>query len=204
MTKAVESGSSTGRRLASSTSAVSPWVRLESLTAQMPGCAEPSVYHAIGQADYIQVLCLHLEGGVVLVEQYRPVVDRQTIEFPGGLRDGDEPASSAARREVEEETGLTVLELVPLIEGFADVGRLTNQWYGFFAIVAGEPHSTEAGLQPRLVSVTEIHRLAAGGELSIPGNIALMYLAAASSAVGKACQRHGLSWRPIATPDLPD
>jgi len=41
----------------------------------------------------------------LLVEQYRPPVGRDTIEFPAGLIDKDEDPETAAMRELREETG---------------------------------------------------------------------------------------------------
>jgi 8-oxo-dGTP pyrophosphatase MutT (NUDIX family) len=175
-----------------STTKVSQWVSLDCVTAMMPGAAEASVYHAIGQDDYVQVLCQHHDGGIVLVRQYRPVVDQWTVEFPGGLRAGKEEPAIAAQREVQEETGLTVTKLIPLIDIFADVGRLTNRWFGFFAIVSGKLRSAEVGIEPLVVSAEEVRQLAASGGLSVPGNIALMHLAAISSEVHDACLERGL------------
>jgi 8-oxo-dGTP pyrophosphatase MutT (NUDIX family) len=183
---------SISRIVSRSTTKVSQWVSLDSVTAMMPGAAEASVYHAIGQADYVQVLCQHQDGGIVLVRQYRPVVDQWTIEFPGGLREGREEPAIVAQREVEEETGLTVTKLIPLIDIFADVGRLTNRWFGFFAIVSGKWRSAEVGIESLVVSGEEVRRLAASGGLSAPGNIALLHLAATSSEVRDTCLKLGL------------
>lgn len=52
---------------------------------------------------------------VVLVEQFRAGLidtrDAWSMEAPAGLIDGDEPPEDAARREVEEETGLRPLRI---------------------------------------------------------------------------------------------
>jgi hypothetical protein len=76
--------------------AVSPWIRLETVSAVMPGGACPQTFHALSQADNVQVLCFHAAEDVVLVEQFRPVLDRFTLEFPGGLREGTEPPVETA------------------------------------------------------------------------------------------------------------
>ena len=46
------------------------------------------------------------DGRILLIRQYRPAVDRETLELPAGARDssGEDPALTAAR-ELEEETG---------------------------------------------------------------------------------------------------
>lgn len=79
---------------------VSAWIRLETVLALMPGASRPETFHALGQADYVQVLCFHATEGLVLVEQFRPVLDVFTLEFPGGLREGTEPPMDTARRDI--------------------------------------------------------------------------------------------------------
>ena len=46
------------------------------------------------------------DGSILLIRQFRPAVDRVTLELPAGARDssGEDPAVTAAR-ELEEETG---------------------------------------------------------------------------------------------------
>ncbi|WP_371420908.1 NUDIX hydrolase [Tardiphaga sp.] len=178
------------------TTAISPWVNLEAVSAILPGSTQPSVYHAIGQADYVQVLCLHENGSVVLVRQYRPVVDSWTLEFPGGLRDGDEPAAETARREVEEETGLVVLETVALLDCFADVGRMTNRLHGFAALVRGPFRQTEPGVEALFVNGPDLRQLAVTGQLAIPSNLGLLYLASGHLELRAICDRYGIGQPP--------
>jgi ADP-ribose pyrophosphatase YjhB (NUDIX family) len=165
---------------------ISPWVGLETVTIGGSDGIEQT-YHAIKQADYVQVLCLHDSGQVVLVRQFRPILEIMTTELPGGLRDGDDDPALSARREVEEETGLEVVELVPLIDTFADVGRLTNRCYGFFALVRGEVKQLEAEVEPLLVNGKEVRRLACAGELGVPAQLGLLYLAAVNQRVCAIC-----------------
>jgi ADP-ribose pyrophosphatase len=187
-----DSATSQTRTVERSSTPISPWVNLEAISAIMPGGTEPVTYHAIGQADYVQVLCLHENGSIVLVRQYRPVVDCWTLEFPAGLRDRDEPPAETARREVQEETGLRVLQIVSLLDCFADIGRLTNRFYGFAAVVRGEFQQTEPGVEALFVTGPELRRLAAGGQLAHPGNLGLLYLAADNPELQAICAQHGI------------
>jgi ADP-ribose diphosphatase len=170
---------------------ISPWVALETVTVRDSGGAEQT-FHAIKQADYVQVLCLHENGQLVLVRQFRPILEVITLEFPGGLRDGDDDPALSARREVEEETGLEVVELIPLIDAFADVGRLTNRCYGFFALVRGELRQDEPEVEPLLVSGQEVRLLASAGELGVPTQLGLLYLASVNARVIEICTALGL------------
>jgi ADP-ribose pyrophosphatase YjhB (NUDIX family) len=179
-----------------SASTVSPWVRLETVETVMPGSSKTEIYHGLAQPDYVNVMCLHANGDIVLVRQYRPIVDRWTIEFPGGLRDGDEPPEVAAHREVEEETGLSVKELLFLLEGYADVGRLNNKLFGFFALVDGTACSTEVGLEAMPVSGGRVRAMAAQGEIAIAANVGLLYLAGFDSRVRAICAKLGFHYPP--------
>jgi len=66
---------------------------------------------ATGMALVIPMLA---DGRLVLVKQYRYLTDRQSIEFPGGGINGDEQVSLAAARELMEETGYEVSEMVKI------------------------------------------------------------------------------------------
>src|SRR4051812_20041773 len=112
---------------------LSPWVTLETVSVAR-NASTIDKFHAFQQADYVHVFTMTVKGTFVLVQQYRPVVGRWTIEFPGGLRDPGENPEVTARRELKEETGCNVVEMVPLIKGDADVGRLCNKLFGFFAL----------------------------------------------------------------------
>jgi len=172
---------------------ISPWVGLEAVTIRDTDGAE-QIFHAIKQADYVQVLCLHVSGKLVLVRQFRPLLEVITLEIPAGLRDGaDDDPAHCARREIAEETGLEVVELVPLLDAFADVGRLTNRCYGFFALVRGEIGQIEPEVEPLLVAGAELRRLAGAGQLSVPTQIGLLYLAGINARVRAICA--GLGFR---------
>ena len=61
------------------------------------------VAHKKGAAAVLAVL---KNGNILMVRQYRPALDRYTLEIPAGARDDtDEPTEVCARRELTEETG---------------------------------------------------------------------------------------------------
>jgi ADP-ribose pyrophosphatase len=62
----------------------------------------------------VGVLPLLEDGSVMLVRQYRPAVEAAVSEIPAGGVDDGESAEAAARRELEEETGLVPARLEPL------------------------------------------------------------------------------------------
>ncbi|SES00445.1 NUDIX hydrolase [Lachnobacterium bovis] len=72
------------------------------------------VSHRMGAACVVPVLP---NGDVLLVRQYRPALDRETIELPAGCRDSlTEDTYYTAKRELEEETGYSSDEISPLLK----------------------------------------------------------------------------------------
>lgn len=60
------------------------------------------------------VLPIHDDGTITLIRQLRPAVDNTLLEIPAGrLSPGEEPLV-CARRELQEETGLTAANFIPL------------------------------------------------------------------------------------------
>ncbi len=56
------------------------------------------------------------DGRIVMVQQYRNALERNTLEVPaGGLKTRKEPTIEAAKRELKEETGFTSDDLELLI-----------------------------------------------------------------------------------------
>ena len=79
----------------------------------------------------VGVVALTNRGDVVLVEQYRPPVERTVIEIPAGLcgdiaGNEDEALLEAAKRELLEETGYAAERWTELLNGYSSAG-LTNE-----------------------------------------------------------------------------
>ena len=178
---------------------LSPWVTLETISVAQGASGTVEVFHAFRQADYVQVMTMTKRGAFALVRQYRPVVERWTLEFPGGLRDPGEIPETAAARELREETGLAAAELVPLIECHADVGRLCNKFFGFFALVDPLVADAEPGIETVMVTGEELRRYAATGRISTSGHFGLLYLAAVHPRVRELCRECGYPTPPWLT-----
>ena len=71
------------------------------------------VSHRMGAACVLPVLD---NGRILLVRQYRPALDRETLEVPAGCRDSvSEDTMVCAKRELEEETGYTCKSIERLL-----------------------------------------------------------------------------------------
>jgi len=166
-------------------SALSPWVTLVTRLVGRGG-AEPQSYHSLEQADYVSVLAIAPDGRVPLVRQFRPAVQRVTLELPGGLMDAGEAPARVAERELAEEAGLAAFETVALGNLIPDTGRLENRFWCFFVRAREIPDWTpEPEVERVMLTPAALHRSILDGEFDHALHIAL---------VGLALMRGHFSW----------
>jgi ADP-ribose pyrophosphatase len=139
-----------------------------------------AIYHSVATADYVSILAVRSDGRIPLVRQFRPAIDRVTIEFPGGLCSCDEQPESSALRELAEEVGLKVSSAQPLAVFFPDAGRVGNRMWTYFArnaapIPGWQP---EAGVEHLAVSVDELFTRVLDGSFNHGPHLAMLGMAA--------------------------
>ena len=83
--------------------------------------------------DSVMVLGMTEEKKLVMIKQYRYLVDDVVIEFPSGGLHKDERPEIGAKREFEEETGFACSELMPLGSFYETYGSLNRKIHIFFA-----------------------------------------------------------------------
>jgi len=91
----------------------------------IPGEAETIQHYVCMCPKVIAVLPITEEGNVVLVKQFRPLVGN-TIEIPAGCVEEGEDNVTAAKRELEEETGYQVLD-IQLIKHYRPSSGYSNE-----------------------------------------------------------------------------
>lgn len=74
----------------------------------------------------IAVVPVTKNGELLLIRQFRPVVNNFVIEFPAGLNDKSESLVDAAKRELIEETGYSADDFIFLCEGPLSSGLSTE------------------------------------------------------------------------------
>jgi ADP-ribose pyrophosphatase len=138
-----------------------------------------AVYHSICTADYVSILAVRSDGRIPLVRQFRPAINQITIEFPGGLRDGDEQPETCAVRELAEEVGLKVFSVQPLAVFFPDAGRVSNRMWTYFAsnAVAIPGWVPEVGVEHITVALDELHNWVLDGSFNHGPHLAMLGIA---------------------------
>ncbi len=109
-------------------------------------------------AGVVAVIALHDDGRLVLVEQFRPPIDASVLELPAGLVgdiDGAESMATAARRELEEETGYVAREWVPLGSACSSPG-LTDEAINFVLARGLERTGDGGGVGHESITVHEV------------------------------------------------
>lgn len=71
-------------------------------------------YYTDDDGHSVQIFPITTDNKVYLVKQWRPGIEKEQFELPGGGLDDDEDPAGAAGRELKEETGLEAGEVVHL------------------------------------------------------------------------------------------
>ena len=152
-----------------------PWFNIEEKTIN--GLESP--YFALTLLDYVSILALTNENQVLLVRQFRPAVEEDTLELPSGHVEEGETPEEAARRELLEETGYEAKRLKLLGILNPDVGRLSNKLWCFFApsVSKRKDVAVEDGIELCWSSIDQLMNLIHEGNFNHALNIAVLFLA---------------------------
>jgi 8-oxo-dGTP pyrophosphatase MutT (NUDIX family) len=116
------------------------------------------IYHSISQRDYVSILAITKNKKFLLVKQYRPAIEKKTLELPGGLVDKNEKHLVSAKRELVEETGHIAKKIIYLGSYYPDVGRLENKFHCYFSknVVPIKNFVSEKNIKVIQVSLNEL------------------------------------------------
>jgi ADP-ribose diphosphatase len=136
-------------------------------------------WYSLRLPDYAATVALTPDGCVVLVRQYRPAVEKETLELPSGLVDEGETPETAARRELLEETGYEAAEVELLGPLLPDTGRLGNRIWCCAArgLRRAENWTAEPGIEVVLATPAGLKEAIASGGFDHALHVAAVLLA---------------------------
>ncbi len=117
-------------------------LKLDVIDIEQPN-GQRSVRECIRHRGAVAILARRPDGRFILARQYRKCIEQAYIEIPAGAMEEGEPADVAAHRELREESGYIVRQLLPLGSIYACPGYSEEQLHLFFAEVEEEPGSTD-------------------------------------------------------------
>ena len=158
-----------------------PWFEL--LAKTMKTGEHP--YYSLRINDYTVTIAFTTNGEIVAVRQYRPALERHTIELPAGLCEAGEDPLETARRELLEETGYQADELVSVGPVTTDNGRIGNRMWTFFAkdVRLAEGRQPEPGIEVILYSMPALIAATAAGEFDHSLHMGALLAAAAQGKI---------------------
>ncbi len=108
------------------------------------------------------------DGSVVMIRNYRHVVEETLWELPAGTREDGELAIDTARRELIEETGYRAGSVEPLIDFFSSPGVMTERMQAFIATdltLVGQQLEEGEEIEVEMRPMAEVHRMVLAGEI---------------------------------------
>jgi ADP-ribose pyrophosphatase len=116
-------------------------------------------FYCIQMSDYVTIVATTPAEEFVLVRQFRPALEQDTVELPSGHVDAGVSPEEAARQELREETGYEAAALERLAVLNPDTGRLANRMWCYRArdvVPVGAGWRAESGIVAELCSRREL------------------------------------------------
>jgi ADP-ribose pyrophosphatase len=126
-------------------------------------------YETIKSPNSVAILAVY-KGNIVLVEQYRPALEKYTIELPAGIIKKGEAPKKTAIRELREETGYFPKDISHVLSYFHTPGYgvgVTHLFYSDSLIKAKERVEKEK-IKARVVSIDKAVELIKKGKIKDP------------------------------------
>ena len=158
---------------------VSEWLTLIERDVMFSEEEAIETYHSVRPYDYVSILAVTSDLRIPLVQQYRPILEKQTLELPGGLIDTNKTPEEIALIELREETGLIAPHAELLAVLSPDPGRLENRFYCFFASNAIVDTTITIDKRIKLVwaDFDELRKMMLDGRFSSSPQISLIAMA---------------------------
>lgn len=155
-----------------------PWLTLREKQIRSNG--RVLNFHTAERKDAALVVAITPDRKVILVKEYKYGAGKWIWQLPAGKLNGSESPIEAARREVEEETGYKITDLVFLGQWYVDSSWQPDTTYVYAALTESKSNhkrdDTEL-MDVELIDWDEAVRMAEAGEIMQPhSTIAILLL----------------------------
>ncbi len=169
-----------------------PFLSLYEEVISTPSCPNGIEWYVVRRPQAVVVAPLTPNGDFLLIRQERVSIRREIWEFPAGQADADDRGCllQTAHRELAEEAGVeTHKPLIPLGHFFSSPGLTSEQCHLFLAeevqprAGGATPEATEAILECRAFSCSELRRMVSCGEIVDANTLAIFARLAARGSI---------------------
>ena len=107
------------------------WLTVERVKVKIKG--KEVDYTKTTEHDVVIVVPIFDDGKVILEKQLRPILGKSLYELPAGLIEKGEAPLKAAKRELEEETGMSAGKMQYMFEEYSNPGMSKRKFFFYLA-----------------------------------------------------------------------
>ncbi|HAX74273.1 MAG TPA: NUDIX hydrolase [Cyanobacteria bacterium UBA11372] len=157
------------------------WFKIRQDEVELPNGKTIDDFFVLVRPDIALTLAITANQEIVFVRQYRHATGEILLELPAGSFNPKlESAATAARRELEEETGYIPQEMMPLATLYDNPIKDTNTIHLFLAkdvrATGKQQLDVTEEIEVVLVPVSQVMEKIAQGEIRVAGTLAAIFL----------------------------
>jgi ADP-ribose pyrophosphatase len=157
-----------------------PWFSITKQAMQTPTGAD-ATYYVHHADDTVICLCVTDDNKILIERQYRPPIQKISIDFPAGkMEASDSDSTEAMRRELAEEAGFVATEISEIAALDINPGFSTAQLHVFLArgyiATDARPDETES-IELEFVTPTQLLKILQSGKMSCTFCVSTTFLA---------------------------
>jgi len=155
--------------LTNETAFETPWFNIRKQHMRTPSGTELD-YYVHDTNDSVICVCVNEDGNILVEQQYRPPVEKVSVDYPAGRTEADDESTEAAIvRELQEETGFTTSSIRKLAVIDKDPSFTKTRMHVFLAQgkidAVATPEETES-IVSSFVTPSEILTMIATGKMT--------------------------------------
>lgn len=156
------------------------WFKVQQDTVKLPNGKIVDDYFMWKEGDIVLIVAMTKNNEVVLVKQYKHASNEVMVEVPAGYVDKENNPESAAKRELEEETGFTSKKFTHIATLTNNPTKVISNIYIYLAkdvekttsIKLDETEDIEVIVKP----YKEVVKMILNGEIWVTGSISALFL----------------------------
>ncbi|MDM9381774.1 NUDIX hydrolase [Chlorogloeopsis sp. ULAP01] len=157
------------------------WCKVRQDEIKLPNGSIIDDYFVYIKPEVALVLPITSSREIVFVRQYRHAIGEFFIELPAGSFDpNQESAETAAKRELQEETGYIADQITKIATLYDKPSKETNQIHLFLAEnvvkVGGQELDITEEIEIILIPIESVLDKVTQGEISVAGTVAALFL----------------------------